>query len=212
MLEECQRAGITVSAAARERAEKAKALLEQADGLATTAQPSGALTVVPVALGRRNDGHERAGAMMPERPPPRLPVRLQCRGSRQRSPQFAERFAALFNFATVASFYERRLRACMAISGAAGVLEWLDRTKIVTKGHPLIFLVPKATPDWQRNLSFAETKKSCLQHVRDSILKFRNRIHTWDVINERTFSRTMNPATRCGASPRSRRWNSRPPR
>ena len=44
--------------------------------------------------------------------------------------------------------------------------------------------MPNATPDWQRNLSFEETKKSCLQHVRDSILKFRNRIHIWDVINE----------------------------
>ncbi len=47
-----------------------------------------------------------------------------------------------------------------------------------------IFLVPMATPEWQRNLSFEETRKSCLQHVRDSILRFRNRVHVWDVINE----------------------------
>jgi GH35 family endo-1,4-beta-xylanase len=131
---------------------------------------------------------ERAEQMI-VRNGPRPGVLFGCNASgyRRGDPKFAERFEALLNFATVASFFRRHVEPEHGkpdFSSATRVLDALDRTALVTKGHPLIFLVPHSTPNWQRNLSFEETKKSCLDHVRDSILRFRHRIHIWDVINE----------------------------
>jgi endo-1,4-beta-xylanase len=189
--EECQHAGIIISATARERAEKAQALLERAEGLAQD-RPS----YVGVLMSSLCESLWAGEMMVIERaeqiiarngPRPGFLFGCNAEGPRQGDPQFVRRFAALFNFATLASFYRGQVEPVLGkadFSDAANLLEWLDRTKIVTKGHPLIFLVPNATPDWQRNLSFEETRKSCLRHVRDSILKFRNRVHIWDVINE----------------------------
>ena len=90
LLEECQRSGITISAAARERAEKAKALLEQAEGLAQDRPAyvaSADVVVVRIAVGRRDDGDRARGSDdRPERPAPRLSLRLQCRGSPSAQP------------------------------------------------------------------------------------------------------------------------------
>jgi len=191
LLEECQRSGITFSAAARQHVEKAKALLEQSGGQAQD-RPThmGVLTqsLCESLWAGEMIVTERAEQMIARNGPrPGFLFGCNAEGPRRRNPQIVKRFAALFNFATLASFYRaqvERVHGQPDFSGAKGLLEWLDRTKIVTKGHPLIFLVPNATPDWQRNLSFEETRKTCLQHVRDSILKFRNRIHIWDVINE----------------------------
>jgi len=191
LLEECQHSGITISAAARERAEKAKALLERAGGLAQD-RPNCVGVLMSSLCESLWAGEmmvtERADQMIARNGPrPGFLFGCNANGPRRRNQQFVKRFAALFNFATLASFYRGQVERAHGqpdFSGAARLLEWLDRTKIVTKGHPLIFLVPNATPDWQRNLSFEETTKSCLQHVRDSILKFRDRVHIWDVINE----------------------------
>jgi endo-1,4-beta-xylanase len=189
--EECQHSGISISAAAHERAEKAKALFEQAGGLAQD-RPNYVRVLMLSLCESLWAGEmmvtERAEQMIVRNGPrPGFLFGCNAEGPRQRDPQFVKRFAALFNFATLASFYREaveRVRGQPDFSGVVNLLEWLDHTKIITKGHPLIFLVPNATPDWQRNLSFEETRKSCLQHVRDSILKFRNRVHIWDVINE----------------------------
>jgi endo-1,4-beta-xylanase len=192
LLEECQRSGISISSSARERAEKARSLFEQAGS-----SDQDRSTRVQV-LSRSLCESLWAGEMMViERadqviarngPRPGFLFGCNASGSRPRpDPQFVKQFAALFNFATLASFYRSQVEAVRGhpdFSDTTGLLEWLDRTKIITKGHPLIFLVPNATPGWQRNLSFEETRKSCLQHVRDSILKFRSRVHIWDVINE----------------------------
>jgi endo-1,4-beta-xylanase len=189
--EECQRSGIAISAAALERAEKAKVLLERAESQAQN-RPAYAGVLMSSLCESLWAGEmmvtERADQMIARKGPrPGFLFGCNASGPRQPNPQFVKRFAALFNFATLASFYRghvERVHGQPDFSGAAKLLEWLNRTKIITKGHPLIFLVPEATPDWQRNLSFEETGKSCLQHVRDSILKFRNRVHIWDVINE----------------------------
>jgi endo-1,4-beta-xylanase len=191
LVEECQRSGITISAAAREQAEKAKALLERAEGLAQD-RPTyvGVLTrsLCESLWAGEMMVTERADQMIARNGPrPGFLFGCNADGPPRRNQQFVKQFVALFNFATLASFYRgqvERIHGQPDFSGAARLLEWLDRTKIVTKGHPLIFLVPNATPDWQRNLSFEETRESCLQHVRDSILKFRDRVHIWDVINE----------------------------
>lgn len=99
---------------------------------------------------------------------------------------YREQFSGLFNYATI-PFYRGMVepkRGHLDYSKAERIFEALQGTGIVVKGHPLIFLVAAATPEWLKNLPFAETKALCLAHVRDGIRRFRSRVHVWDVINE----------------------------
>jgi GH35 family endo-1,4-beta-xylanase len=190
LAEECQRAGITISAAARERVEKSSALLKKAEGLAQD-RASYVATLMSSLCESLWAGEmmviERAEQMIPRNGPrPGFLFGCNAFGYRRRGQKYAEQFEKLFNFATL-PFYRggvERVKGEPNYSGVSNILEWLGRTEIIPKGHPLIFLVPNATPDWLRDLSYQETKKFCLQNVREAILKFRHRIHVWDVINE----------------------------
>jgi endo-1,4-beta-xylanase len=191
LLEDCRRSGIVVSSAALERAEKARALLAKAEGLAADRAAYVATSMSSLAeslwAGEMIVTERAEQAIVRNGPRPGVLFGCNASGYRRGDPTFAERFEALFNFATVASFYRKFVepeRGKPDFSRAANVLDAVERTTMVTKGHPLIFLVPNATPEWQRGLSFEETRESCLQHIRDSILRFRHRIRIWDVINE----------------------------
>jgi endo-1,4-beta-xylanase len=64
------------------------------------------------------------------------------------------------------------------------ILKALQGTGLIIKGHPLIWLFGRMTPDWLKNLPFPETKALCLSRVMEAVTRLRDRIHTWDVINE----------------------------
>jgi len=99
---------------------------------------------------------------------------------------YTKLFESLFNYATL-PFYLRsieRIRGQRDYSRVDTILEALQNSRIMTKGHPLIFLTDSTTPDWLKKRPFAEVKEICLDYIRHSILKYRGRIHIWDVINE----------------------------
>ncbi|MBN2295808.1 MAG: endo-1,4-beta-xylanase [Pirellulales bacterium] len=188
--EECRRSGITISAAALERMEKAKALLDRAESEAKD-RPAFVRTLMSSLCESLWAGEmmvtQRAEQNI-ARNGPRPGFLFGCNafGYGRHGKLYAERFEAIFNFATL-PFYRggvERVQGHPNYGHAESILESLLHTQIVPKGHPLIFLVPEATPDWLRKRSFQETRQLCLQHVREAILKFRNRIHIWDVVNE----------------------------
>jgi endo-1,4-beta-xylanase len=99
---------------------------------------------------------------------------------------YSKLFESLFNYATL-PFYMggiEKVQGQCDYSQVDTILEALQNTNIIKKGHPLIFLVPDATPEWAKYISFEETKEICLSYVRNSILKYRGRFNIWDVINE----------------------------
>jgi len=98
---------------------------------------------------------------------------------------YTKLFEDLFNFATL-PFYmtgTQKAKGQLDYSGLDPLLEAFANTSIISKGHPLIFLVPQS-PEWIRNIPFKEVKKACIDYIKASILRFRDRIHVWDVINE----------------------------
>jgi endo-1,4-beta-xylanase len=110
---------------------------------------------------------------------------------------FAERFATgpdwyreyytqLLNYATIPFYRDmvEKVRGVVDYSRPEAILKAMQNTSLMVKGHPLIFLTPGATPAWLKNLPFDETQALCVSRVRDVILRFRNRVHVWDVINE----------------------------
>jgi len=189
LLEECRRSNVTISAAARGRADKAKALLARAEALgsdraaqahALTASLSESLWAGElIAVERADQVIARRGA--------RPGFLFGCNAFQypEYGERYAEQFQAVFNFATV-PFYRgmvEREQGHPDYSAPEKLLRWLGRTDIICKGHPLIFL-SDSTPEWLRNLPYTRTKELCTRHVREAILRFRSRVHAWDVINE----------------------------
>ncbi len=106
-------------------------------------------------------------------------------GFRDADSQYAKYFESLFNYGTVPFYMSstQRQEGQFNYSRVEPVIEALQKTQIVPKGHPLIFLTP-TTPEWVWNKPFSEVKQICLDYINHTILKFRGRIHVWDVINE----------------------------
>ena len=218
LLEECRHSGIAISPAARGRADKSEALLKKSDGLlqdhptyiATLMSSlceslwAGEMIAVERAEQRIVKNGLRSGFLFGcqafgygRRGGRRGQTAEDAEKSAERSKKYIERFDAAFNFATL-PFYRGGVERELGkpnYSGAENVLDALGQKDIITKGHPLIFLVPAATPDWLRNLSYEETKKHCLEHVRRTISRFRSRIHIWDVINEAHVQPDVDPGS-----------------
>ncbi len=99
---------------------------------------------------------------------------------------YAERFEAVFNYATV-PFY---LGPTQPVEGKPNygnvekILSWTSGAKIIVKGHPLVWFYDRTTPAWLREKPKEEAKRIAIEYARDSVRRFRDRIHVWDVINE----------------------------
>lgn len=99
---------------------------------------------------------------------------------------YAEYYESLYNYTTLPFYHgdTESVKGQPDYSKVDKLLSWLRNTQIVPKGHPLIFFVAGNVQEWLKNKPFEETKDLCLKYVRNSILKYRDRIHVWDIINE----------------------------
>ncbi len=186
----CREAGLTISSAARARMTEAERLLKVSEGLAgdptAAARPAidslreslwaGEMIVVDRA--RQLIG--RQGAR------PGFLFGCNAFGYSDYGRPFAERFEALFNFATLPFYHSgiERVQGRRDYGRVDALLSWLGKTDIICKGHPLIFPIGGVMPQWLRNRPFDQTRRACLSYVHDTISRYRGRIHVWDVVNE----------------------------
>lgn len=106
----------------------------------------------------------------------------------QQEATYEREFAALMNYATLASFgwswYEQAPGQTQAAHLEAQA-RWCKKHGIVTKGHPLIF--HEGYPDWAP--ADAEEARQVLRaRVADTVSRFAGLVDIWDVINEATVS------------------------
>jgi endo-1,4-beta-xylanase len=99
---------------------------------------------------------------------------------------YTKYFESLFNFATLPFYHSstERVQGKPDYSRIDQSLAALQNTQIISKGHPLIFYTPSVTPDWVKNKTYSELKQISLKYIEESVLRFRGRIHIWDIINE----------------------------
>jgi GH35 family endo-1,4-beta-xylanase len=96
------------------------------------------------------------------------------------------RFRELLNFATL-PFYRRHVEP---VEGRPDwdtrgrLLERLDRWGLERKGHPLSWWIHHGLPDWMRKLSYRTLKEVIYRQVYDTVTRYKDSIHIWDVINE----------------------------
>ena len=102
------------------------------------------------------------------------------------SPEVRHLFQKAFNYTTIPIYegWVEKEKGRPDYSFFEGALDTLISTTILAKGHPGIWLEPENTPKWLQNISYEETKRYCLEHVRQAITRYRHRVHIWDVINE----------------------------
>ncbi|MDO9254241.1 MAG: endo-1,4-beta-xylanase [Bacteroidales bacterium] len=192
IMEECRQSGINLSSAALNRVTAAEKFLAKSDEAQADDKTvskwameslceslwAGEMIVVEMA----KQAIERRGA--------RSGFLFGCNGFRysKYGKPYADYFESLFNFATL-PFYQGGIEPVKGqpdYSRVDKLLVWLQNTQIKYKGHPLVWLNVGTfqTPEWAKNKPFEETKESCLKFVRNSVLKYRSRIHVWDIINE----------------------------
>ena len=98
---------------------------------------------------------------------------------------YAERFAALLNFATLPFYwwnYERR-QGQPDDARTEEIVRWCKAQIITTKGHPLAWNY--AQPPWlPKNPDSAMRLQ--LKRVERCVRRFKNEIDIWDVVNEAT--------------------------
>ncbi len=112
----------------------------------------------------------------------------------QREEIYRQRFAAIFNYATL-PFYWRGYeweRGKPNHGYTERVVAWCQEHGIVCKGHPLVWDHPASSPEWLPD-DFAEIERLSMQRVRDIVQRFAGRIDIWDVVNEPTHLGPNNP-------------------
>ncbi len=98
---------------------------------------------------------------------------------------YAERFAALLNFATLPFYwwnYERQ-RGKPDDARTEEIVRWCKAHNITTKGHPLAwnYAQPPWLPDNPETAMQAQFKR-----IERCVRRFKNDIDIWDVVNEAT--------------------------
>ncbi len=99
---------------------------------------------------------------------------------------YEERFAALFNYATLPFYwggYEPE-PGHTAESRLEAMADWCTQHDIIPKGHPLAWHV--VFPAWAEALDDAEVLRRLQTRVKTIVSHFKDRITIWDVFNEIT--------------------------
>jgi GH35 family endo-1,4-beta-xylanase len=112
----------------------------------------------------------------------------------KREELYRERFAAIFNYATL-PFYWRSYeweRGKPNHGYTERVVAWCQEHGIVCKGHPLVWDHPASSPEWLPD-DFDEIERLSKQRVRDIVKRFAGRIDIWDVVNEPTHLEPSSP-------------------
>jgi endo-1,4-beta-xylanase len=98
---------------------------------------------------------------------------------------YRERFADIFNFATLPFYwggYEREKGKPLHESREA-VARWCREKGIATKGHPLVWNHPASVPPWLPD-NPEEVRKLSMARTADCASRFKGLVGIWDVVNE----------------------------
>ncbi|MCS7191833.1 MAG: endo-1,4-beta-xylanase [Armatimonadetes bacterium] len=106
----------------------------------------------------------------------------------KREELYRERFAAIFNFATLPFYWSpyEWVQGKPNHEYIDRVVEWCHQRGIICKGHPLVWDHPASSPDHWLPDNHSEIEKLSTGRVREIVKRFLGRIDIWDVVNEAT--------------------------
>ena len=118
---------------------------------------------------------------------PREPFLFGCNAfGIEQGERYRQLFEGLLNFGTVpfywGSFEPQEGRPMPEF--ADRITAWLTGSGLKAKGHPLVWLFPQTTPEWQKPKTYEQMKQLCVDRVRTLVTQYKGRIEVWDIINE----------------------------
>ena len=182
--------GLVLPPSANDHLEKARSLLRQADAAGPDPKRSVPLAMQSlresiwaseeVVLARARHAIARRG--------PRKDFLFGCNyfGYPQQGEAYAEKFAALFNFATL-PLYWRNFEPEEGKPRFEPVdtrLTRLEKSGLAAKGHPLCWFHEAGCPSWMQGRSFAQWREQQHRRITEIVQRYRGRIRVYDVINE----------------------------
>ena len=100
-------------------------------------------------------------------------------------------FRSLFNCTTAKCYWDERWHQPIEHEEGNRIMErfraevdWAVHHGIRVKGHPLVWTVRKAIPEWMDRYSYPEQLRKLEAHVRDLIRVGGDRVTRWDLCNE----------------------------
>lgn len=73
------------------------------------------------------------------------------------------------------------------LDGFAHCVDWATTEGLIVKGHPLVWSIPKAVPEWVMRYDVATQMKFLEVRVRGIVARFKGRVKIWDAVNEPTW-------------------------
>lgn len=108
-----------------------------------------------------------------------------------KSAPFVERFARVFNYATVThyvwdSWYElfEPAEGKHRFGIKDDIVDWLVENEITIEGRPLFWFHGDVTPDWLKKKSLDELKSYVDRHTEALVGHYGDKITHWEVVNE----------------------------
>ncbi len=187
---QARKEGTVLPPRVNDRIEQARSLLHQADAAAGVPKRAMPLAMASlrellwageeVALARAKHAIARRG--------PRKGFLFGCNffGYPDQGEAYAEKFGALFNFATL-PLYWRNFEPEEGKPRFAPVdtrLARLEKAGITAKGHPLCWFHEAGCPAWMMGRSFEQWQQAQRRRITEIVNHYRGRIRVYDVINE----------------------------
>jgi endo-1,4-beta-xylanase len=185
-----RREGHKVAETLKQRLEKARALLRQAD--AASAEPARMMPLLMQSLCESVWAGEEAVLERARQAITRRGKRkgflFGCNffGYPSCGEAYESQFAALFNFATL-PLYWASFEPQKGKPGFAPVdqrLEGCGKHQITAKGHPLSWFHEAGCPKWMEGKPYAEWRTELERRITEIVTRYRGRIKVYDVINE----------------------------
>ena len=115
-------------------------------------------------------------------------------GAGDRAAAWRRRFAEVFNAATTLCYWTEAPRndgpkmedvqGQPTLEHFAACVDWAAAEGLTVKGHPLVWSIPKAWPQWLGRYDLATQMKFLEVRVRSIVARFRGKVAIWDVVNE----------------------------
>jgi GH35 family endo-1,4-beta-xylanase len=190
VLAQAREEGVVLPPRVADRMERARSMLAQADAGASDpklAAPLAMASLRELLWAGEDAVLARAGHAITRRGP-RKGFLFGCNffGYPEQGEAYAEKFAALFNFATLPLYWRsfEPEEGKPRFGPVDTKLARLEKSGITAKGHPLCWFHEAGCPTWMQGRSFEQWREEQRRRIAGIVGRYRERIRVYDVINE----------------------------
>jgi endo-1,4-beta-xylanase len=103
---------------------------------------------------------------------------------------YLDRFLEVFNYGAVIHYWKSRIEDFEPIRGRKRfaardvIVDAMGNKGVTLEGRPLFWFHEYCTPDWMKEMSYAELLTYTEEHVRETVGHYGDRLYSWEIVNE----------------------------